>query len=42
MKTSKQNKQKKSQKFIRIQKLNVNELLQIKGGEGTPIDHDFD
>ena len=42
MKTRKQNRQKKNQKFIRIRKLNLNELLQIRGGEGESGEHDFD
>ena len=42
MKTRKQIKQKKNQKFIRIEKLKNNELLQIRGGEGEPLDNDFD
>ena len=42
MKTRKQNKQKKIQKFIGIEKLKVNELLQIRGGDADPIDEDFD
>ena len=42
MKTRKQNKQKKNQKRISIQKLKINELLQIRGGDGDPRDHDFD
>ena len=42
MKTRKLNKQKKNQKRISIQKLNVNELLLIRGGDGEPIDKDID
>ena len=42
MKTRKQNKQKKIQKFIGIQKLKVNELLQIRGGESIPGDDELD
>ena len=42
MQTRKQNKQKKNQKFIKIQKLQLNELLQIRGGEGIPDYNDFD
>ena len=42
MKTRKLNKQKKNQKHISIQKLKVNELLKIRGGDGEPLDFDFD
>ena len=42
MQTRKQDKQKKNQKFIRIQKLKINELLQIRGGQGIPDDKDID
>jgi hypothetical protein len=41
MSTRKQNKQKKIQKFIGIEKLKINELLQIRGGEGTQEDHEI-
>ena len=42
MKTRKRNKQKRIQKLIGIQKLKVNELLQIRGGDADPIDHEID
>ena len=41
MKTRKQNKQKKNQKRIKIHKLKINELLQIRGGDGDPIDEEI-
>ena len=40
MKTLKKSKTKNVKKVIEI--LNLNELLQIRGGEGTPSDNDFD
>ncbi len=40
MKKLKKRKTKNVKKVIEI--LNVKELLQIRGGEGTPIDEDFD
>ncbi len=42
MKTRTENKKKKNQKSIKIQKLNLNQLLQVRGGDGDPIDIDFD
>jgi hypothetical protein len=39
MKTRKLNTQKKIQKFITIQKLKINDLLQIRGGKGTTEEH---
>ena len=40
MKTLKKSKAKNVKKVIQI--LNLNELLQIRGGEADPIDKDFD
>ncbi len=38
MKTRKKNNQKRIQQFFGIQKLKVNELFKIRGGDGTDRD----